>query len=607
MTLAFACPIPPPFNGQSFANEGVGGSEASFICLTRELAARGHRVIAYTNTESEGVYDGVTYRNIRNYIDSPAYDALVLFRGAFQPLERSLAARRIFWSTDITMSDWDQAIFPHVDHWLAMSPYHVDFVRRHYLRSESVSKSVLGLGVVADDFFQEPPASLPEKPACQLIYCSVPERGLGHLARLFPRIREEEPKAELVITSDYRLWGLPAGNEHFQTLLGRMDGVVFKGKVSRAELVRLQRASWVMAYPCTYQEGFCLSALECIAAGAVPVTTNDFALKTTVAEHGVLLSGRPGEPAYDDAFVAHVVRLLRDRETREWMARRGRRHVSGQLTWSHIAQRFEETVIQIPRRGSARVVVKAADVTSEEIIPARAKNISVAVVIPLYGQFQYLERALCSALWQLRDRDELIVVNDASPDWNEALIPDHFRHRVMWLHNSIRSGVSFSRNVAIRRSGADWIKFLDADDVLAPFALDFVRDSRFPIPPEAQVLAGGCHRVADGKYLDLLDDTDQSLPYLKHAIPILPSAAFVRRQALLDVGLFNEKIDLEEDWDLWFRIHERFGLKGFATTKRPVCYYWMDSKEREAKRRVAMIDGISVREYFRRRYGADPR
>ena len=177
----------------------------------------------------------------------------------------------------------------------------------------------------------------------------------------------------------------------------------------------------------------------------------------------------------------------------------------------------------------------------------------------------------------------------------------------MWLHNDERSGVSFSRNAGIRRSGADWIKFLDADDVLAPFALDFVRDSRIQISSEVQVLAGGCHRVSDGQYLDFLDDTDQSLLDLKHSLPILPSAAFVRRRALLEVGLFNEKIDLEEDWDLWFRIYERFGLRGFATTRRPVCYYWMHSGERAAKKRLAVIDGIPVREYFRRRYGADPR
>ncbi len=606
MTLAFVCPIQPSFNALSFTNEGVGGSEASFICLTRELAVLGHRVIAYTLTETEGVYDKVVYRNIRNYIDSPAYDALVVFRAAFGPLERSLAARRIFWSTDITVSDWDKAILPHVDHWLAMSPFHSEFVRRHYLLSDSIPNTILGLGVVAGDYFEDLPDNLPQKHGSRLIYCSVPDRGLDCLARLFPQIRERVPTAELLVTSDFRLWGLDAGNAQIRALLENMEGVVFRGKVPRNELVALQKSSRVMAYPCTYHEGFCLSALECIAAGAVPVTTDAFALTTTVGEHGVLISGRPGEPRYDTAFVEHVTRLLRDEEVTEEMARQGRRYVNANMTWSHVAKRFESIVNQIPRRGSTRI-----EVTSPESVTrptsAAPDACSVAVVIPIYQQFQYLERVLCSVVWQLRDCDELIVVNDASPDWRDTRIPEGFRHRAMWLHNDERSGVSFSRNAGIRRSGADWIKFLDADDVLAPFALDFVRDSRIQISSEVQVLAGGCHRVSDGQYLDFLDDTDQSLLDLKHSLPILPSAAFVRRRALLEVGLFNEKIDLEEDWDLWFRIYERFGLRGFATTRRPVCYYWMHSGERAAKKRLAVIDGIPVREYFRRRYGADPR
>ena len=68
--------------------------------------------------------------------------------------------------------------------------------------------------------------------------------------------------------------------------------------------------------------------------------------------------------------------------------------------------------------------------------------------------------------------------------------------------------------------------------------------------------------------------------------------------------LFDERIDQEEDWDLWFRLHERYGLSAFATTTAPVCYYRINHAERQQKRREAKVDGVSVREYFRRRYGA---
>ncbi len=87
----------------------------------------------------------------------------------------------------------------------------------------------------------------------------------------------------------------------------------------------------------------------------------------------------------------------------------------------------------------------------------------------------------------------------------------------------------------------------------------------------------------------------------------LASAVFVRRLALLEVGLFDERMDHEEDWDLWFRLHQRYGLPAFATTSAPVCYYWISHAERRPKHRAAHVDGLPVRDYFRQRYGATPR
>ena len=75
-----------------------------------------------------------------------------------------------------------------------------------------------------------------------------------------------------------------------------MPGVRFLGKVPRHELVELQKSSKILVYPCTYHEGFCIAAMECIAAGAVPVSTEDFALRTTIGRSGFLINGRPGQP-----------------------------------------------------------------------------------------------------------------------------------------------------------------------------------------------------------------------------------------------------------------------------------------------------------------------
>jgi glycosyltransferase involved in cell wall biosynthesis len=232
---------------------------------------------------------------------------------------------------------------------------------------------------------------------------------------------------------------------------------------------------------------------------------------------------------------------------------------------------------------------------------------SICVLIPVHNQVEYLYRALASVAWQIEPGDEIIVVDDASEDLSSTAPAWEFKSRVLWLRNPVRHGVSYSRNFGIGRSRAQWIKFLDADDVLAPFALDLVRRAQPPIAEHIQVVAGGCHRIVDQRYRDYLCDAEASLLQIKEAIPMLPSAVFVRRSALLEVGMFDERIDHEEDWDLWFRLHERYGLSAFATTTAPICYYWIEHAERRQKRREAKVDGIPVRDYFRQRYGATPR
>ena len=61
-----------------------------------------------------------------------------------------------------------------------------------------------------------------------------------------------------------------------------------------------------------FEEGFCIAAAECMAAGAVPVTTKAFALTTTVGPAGVLIGGRPRSWFYRRKFVSAAVRLLTD-------------------------------------------------------------------------------------------------------------------------------------------------------------------------------------------------------------------------------------------------------------------------------------------------------
>lgn len=154
----------------------------------------------------------------------------------------------------------------------------------------------------------------------RLLDSSMPDRGLAHLARWFPRIRARVPDAELHVTGDFTLYGWPSGRAGYEKLFEGVDGVRYHGRVSRSERVELQRSAKVLAFPCTFPEGFCLAAAEAMAAGAVPVTSDAFALTTTVGPAGVLIPGHPGGGRrrtlhrwlYGRRFVRAAVRLLTD-------------------------------------------------------------------------------------------------------------------------------------------------------------------------------------------------------------------------------------------------------------------------------------------------------
>ena len=88
--------------------------------------------------------------------------------------------------------------------------------------------------------------------------------------------------------------------------------IEYLGHVDRSRLIAEQLRARVLAYPCIFPEGFCIAAAECMAAGAVP-------LSTTVGEAGVLIDGRPRSWFYRRRFVNAAAALLTD--DRHWLER----------------------------------------------------------------------------------------------------------------------------------------------------------------------------------------------------------------------------------------------------------------------------------------------
>lgn len=343
--IVFFYPKNWAFTGEDYWTKGVGGSEASFIFLTQELAKRGWIVDVYNNTKVEGKFSGVNYYNLSSFEYNDYSDIFVLFRNSMNSLPIVNAGVKLFWSCDQkTTSDWEEKIIPHVEKVIAISPYHANYLNTHYPinRDQLIT---LDIGVNGEEYENQL-----EKIPGKIVFCSVPRRGLENLLPIYRRIKEKVPHASLYITSDYTLWGQKDPlNLDYKEMFRGMPDVHFLGKVSREDLVYHQKTAEVLAYPANYDENFCVSAMECIAAGAIPVSSPIGALSSTIADSGFLISGKPDEPNYQIEFAQKVIDLLGNQDLRKELSAKAVER-SKKYYWSNLIKVWEDVLMSFERK-----------------------------------------------------------------------------------------------------------------------------------------------------------------------------------------------------------------------------------------------------------------
>ncbi len=191
-------------------------------------------------------------------------------------------------------------------------------------------------------------------------------------------------------------------------------------------------------------------------------------------------------------------------------------------------------------------------------------NMTIAAVIPLYNGAEFIDEALRSVFRQTEPADEIIVVDDGSTDDGPSIVESLAARHPITLLRQPNAGQSSARNMAVKHAHCSHIAFLDQDDVwyeehLATLKKPFV---------EAQVrdlaLVYGNLDVVDrhGRMVtySCLDEVNSKHPKtslrqcLEKDLFILPSASLVVKDAILKVGLFDERLSGYEDDDLFVRI-----------------------------------------------------
>jgi glycosyltransferase involved in cell wall biosynthesis len=192
----------------------------------------------------------------------------------------------------------------------------------------------------------------------------------------------------------------------------------------------------------------------------------------------------------------------------------------------------------------------------------RPEGGKVSVVVPCYNQARFLGEAIESVLSQGYADFEIIVVDDGSKDGTQEVAAGYVKEnsRVRLISQQNR-GQAAARNRGLAEAHGEYVVFLDSDDRLVGEALE-VGVRELEAHPGSAFVSGICRKItADGSVVPeweqfrVRDD-----PYLEllRSCPVYVPAVMYRRSVFDAVGDFDTTYRAAEDYDLYYRILERF-------------------------------------------------
>ncbi len=211
----------------------------------------------------------------------------------------------------------------------------------------------------------------------------------------------------------------------------------------------------------------------------------------------------------------------------------------------------------------------------------------VSVIIPTYNCAPYIVEAIESVLAQTYRNLEIIVVDDGSTDQTQAVLAP-YRGRITYLYQENR-GLSAARNLAIHHASGALVAFLDSDDVWYPGKLALqvqalqqyseagLSFTDYQLFDESAVIEQSGFDARVQRWVNQQKGATTRLVFgwiyrelLLQGNYMHVSSIIVTRDALEQVGLFDEAFKVAQDYDLWLRIAQRFPV---VCINRILCGY----------------------------------
>lgn len=206
---------------------------------------------------------------------------------------------------------------------------------------------------------------------------------------------------------------------------------------------------------------------------------------------------------------------------------------------------------------------------------------TLSVMMPVYNpDIAFLREAVSSIANQWYPHWQLIMSDDGSDNaWFadagvRRLLEDV---RIRGVFRETNGGIAAATNSAIEAASAEWLVFLDQDDLLAPDALARVAE-QIVRDPGVRLL------YSDEDSID--ESGERFLPYFKpRAVRelllgqnVINHLSVLRRDDVMAVGGLRSEFDGSQDWDLVLRVIERLEDREIVHIPH-ILYHWRKTSE----------------------------
>lgn len=314
----------------------------------------------------------------------------------------------------------------------------------------------------------------------------------------------------------------------------------------------LQRAN---VYLATTLETFGTSTLEALASG-VPVAGWDFGGTAEIVKHGQ--TGYLAPPGDVNALVECVRKCIGERDR---LSANAIRDVQERWQWIFMVEKYARIFKELHHKYDGWNT---------------NKDPLVSVVVPCHNYGHLVGDTIESVVNQTFGNWELIVVDDASIDSTKAVVEKWMERdlRIRKVRATKRLDMSGARNFGAEHAKGKYISFLDADDRIAPTAIEVLVRSMMEDK--------GLH-IAYG-HLDVFNDEgqqwrSQNWPgkgfvwehQMAHMNQI-PTFNMMRRDTFMNSCGYRRRMEWGEDAHLWAYMTS-FGATARKITEKSIFYY----------------------------------